>query len=189
MDMRTYIEKGEKKAGKQIELARILGISDAYIRNAKNGRSGLPDAICYKLAEYIEEEIGNVVAASNLVTEKDESRRKVFENYLKKTGERTLKTIMGGLIISMLTMTPQSPAEAASVSSIYKNINYTKLIDDANRRERPISLQRFLIVCKVFSGKFFLANSFRGLARYRQSSLSSSASTPAASRRFFSTSI
>lgn len=189
MDMRTYIEMGEKKAGKQAELAKVLGISESYIRVAKAGRNGLPDAICFVLAGYIGVEEASVIAASNLVTEKKEDRRKVFENYLKKTGERTLKTIMGGLIISMLTMTPQSPAEAASVSSIYKNINYTKLIDDANRRERPISLQRFLIVCKVFSGKFFLANSFRGLARYRQSSLSSSASTPAASRRFFSTSI
>ena len=126
MNMKTYIERGEKKAGKQIELARILGISDAYIRNAKNGRSGLPDAICYELAEYIGEEIDNVVAASNLVTEKDERRRKVFENHLKKSGENALKMIVGGLVISMLTMTPQSPAEAAQNGEIYKNIHYTK---------------------------------------------------------------
>ena len=31
MEMREYIEKAEKKAGKQIELAKILGVSDAYI--------------------------------------------------------------------------------------------------------------------------------------------------------------
>ncbi len=80
MNIKTYIEMGEKKAGKQTELGRILGIKENYLRNAKSGRAGLPDAICIKLADYIEVNPLKVIAASNLVTEKDEERRKIFES-------------------------------------------------------------------------------------------------------------
>ena len=80
MEMKTYIEMGEKKAGKQTELGKILGIKENYLRNAKSGRAGLPDAICIKLADYLEVNPLQVIAASNLVTEKDEDRRKVFES-------------------------------------------------------------------------------------------------------------
>jgi len=80
MEMKTYIELGEKKAGKQTELGRILGIKENYLRNAKSGRAGLPDAICIKLADYLEVNPLQVIAASNLVTEKDEERRKIFES-------------------------------------------------------------------------------------------------------------
>ena len=80
MKMKTYIEMGEKKAGKQIELARLLGIRDTTLRLAKSGKMGLPDAICLKLADYIEVNRLEVIAASNLVTEKDEERRKLFES-------------------------------------------------------------------------------------------------------------
>lgn len=80
MKMKTYIELGEKKAGKQIELARILNVRDTTLRLAKSGKKGLPDAICIKLADYLEVDRIEVIAASNLVTEKDEERRKIFES-------------------------------------------------------------------------------------------------------------
>lgn len=80
MEMKTFIEMGERKAGKQTELGRILGIKENYLRNAKSGRAGLPDAICIKLADYLEVNPLQVIAASNLVTEKDEERRKIFES-------------------------------------------------------------------------------------------------------------
>lgn len=80
MDMKTYIEMGEKKAGKQVELARMLNVRDTALRLAKSGKKGLPDAICIKLADYIEVNPLQVIAASNLVTEKDEERRKIFES-------------------------------------------------------------------------------------------------------------
>lgn len=80
MDMKTYIEIGEKKAGKQIELAKLLNVRDTALRLAKSGKKGLPDAICIKLADYIEVNPLQVIAASNLVTEKDEERRKIFES-------------------------------------------------------------------------------------------------------------
>lgn len=80
MKIKTFIEMGEEKAGKQTELAKILGIKENFLRNAKAGRAGLPDAICIKLGDYIDVNPLQVIAASNLVTEKDEERRKVFES-------------------------------------------------------------------------------------------------------------
>lgn len=126
MEMKNYIEMGEKKAGKQVELAKILEIRDSTLRLVKTGHSKLPDYICYRLATYLDIEAGTVIAASNLVTEKDEKKRKVFEDYLKKSGENALKMIVGGLVISMLTLAPQSPSVAASHGGFDKNIHYTK---------------------------------------------------------------
>ena len=80
MEMKKYLELGEEKAGKQIELAKILGIQDSYIRIVKSGRRGLPADVCIKLADYIGVDRLEVIAASNLVTEKDEEKRKIFES-------------------------------------------------------------------------------------------------------------
>ncbi len=80
MNMKKYLELGEEKAGKQIELAKILGIPDSYIRIVKSGRRGLPADVCIKLADYIDADRLEVIAASNLVTEKDEEKRKIFES-------------------------------------------------------------------------------------------------------------
>lgn len=94
---------GESKAGKQAELAKILGIKDNYLRNTKAGRAGLPDAICIKLADYIEVSRLEVIAASNLVTEKDEERRKVFESCFTTAASVTFLMVLAdnlGLISS-----------------------------------------------------------------------------------------
>lgn len=80
MEMKKYLELGEKKAGKQIDLARTLGIPDSYIRIVKSGRRGLPADVCIKLADFIGADRLEVIAASNLVTEKDEEKRKIFES-------------------------------------------------------------------------------------------------------------
>ncbi len=117
MEFKNYIENGERKAGKQAELAKILRISDASIRAAKRGIRGLPDTVCYELAEYLGEEIGRVIAARNLVTEKDESRRKIFENYLKKSEENAAKMMIGALVISLLTFSPLESTEARTIEN------------------------------------------------------------------------
>ena len=84
MELKDYIEKAELKAGKQTELAKILGISAGHIRMVKGGTRGLPEAICMKLADYLNEDRLLVVAASGLVTEKDEGRRKILESCFRR---------------------------------------------------------------------------------------------------------
>lgn len=98
MEMKKYIEMGEKIAGKQTELAKVLGISESYLRVAKAGRNGLNDAVCIKLADFIKVDRLEVIAASNLVTEKDEGRRKIFESCFKKVSNGVA---VSGLFISL----------------------------------------------------------------------------------------
>jgi hypothetical protein len=112
MKLCEYVEKAEKKAGKQIELAKILGISDAYIRNAKRERSGLPTAICMLLADYIEEDQIKVIAASELVTEKDEKKRKILESCFRKVASAAGIT----LVTSILTLAPKGTVNAQNLT-------------------------------------------------------------------------
>lgn len=121
MKMKELIETAEKKAGKQVELARILGVRESYLRQAKLGKSGLPDAICIKLADYLEADRLEVIAASNLVTEKDEERRKVFESCLKQTS-KAASFIVAALFIALISITSPNPANA-SQATIYSNNN------------------------------------------------------------------
>lgn len=107
-DLKSYIETGEKKAGRQVELAKILGISDVNIRMAKAKKRGLPADACILLADFIGVEKIEVIAASNLVTEKDEKKRKVFESCFKKTS----KAASIALIVGATTIMTPSPANA-----------------------------------------------------------------------------
>ena len=122
MKMKTYIEMGEKKAGKQIELAKILNIRDTALRLAKSGKKGLPDAICIKLADYIEVDRIEVIAASNLVTEKDEERRKIFESCFTRAA-----SIAAAALIFAGSSMSSSPAHAAmSKNKSGINLYYVK---------------------------------------------------------------
>ena len=118
MQMKKFIEEAERKAGKQTELARILGISDAYIRMVKTGKRGFADDICIKLADYIEADRLEVIAASNLVTEKDEEKRKLFESCFQKVA-----SVAGvAIVISMLTLVPQGTVNATYIENQFIKI-------------------------------------------------------------------
>ncbi len=123
MEMKKYIELGEKQAGKQIELARILGIRDSTIRLVKTGHSRLPDALCIKLADFIKVDRLEVIAASNLMTEKNEERRKIFESCFTKAANLTSVALILGFIS---IMTP--PTANASQSTVSANSNSTYFV-------------------------------------------------------------
>lgn len=99
MEMREFIEMGERKAGKQVMLAKYLNVKPSTLRIVKSGRTSLTTALCIKLARYIEVDELEVIAASNLIIEKDEERRKIFESCLKKAG-KAAGTTAAALVIS-----------------------------------------------------------------------------------------
>lgn len=124
MKMNEYLEKAQRKAGSQIKLAKTLGISDRYIRLVRDGERSLADDICIKLADYIKEDRLEVIAASNLVTEKDEEKRKIFESCFQKVA-----SLAGIAIITLIvTISTGSPAHAGFGSSMVDNTNYTQLL-------------------------------------------------------------
>ncbi|SFJ01496.1 hypothetical protein [Nitrosomonas sp. Nm34] len=128
MELNRFIEIGEKKAGKQIELAKILGISDSYIRVVKTGRRGFPVDICILLADYIDADRMEVVAASNLVTEKDEKKRKIFERCLKKTSNAAASIATVIVLTTVLTLSPVRSSQAAGLegNQASSNVYYVK---------------------------------------------------------------
>lgn len=120
MLINEYIEKAEKKAGKQIELAKLLGTTGSYIRMVKAGKRGFPDDICILLADYIGADRLEVIAASNLVTEKDEKKRKVFESCFStsRAASFTTTALFIGVILIMTPSTANASWETVSGDSI-----------------------------------------------------------------------
>ncbi len=118
MEMKKYIEIGEKKAGKQKDLALILAIKDNHLRNAKSGRSGLPIEVCIKLADYINEDRLKIIAASNLVTEKNEEKRSILKSCFKYTS----KAASIALLIGVTSIMSPPPANAAISPAPERNI-------------------------------------------------------------------
>jgi len=82
MYLKEYIEMGEKAAGNQVKLATYLEQNDSNVRKMKQDKRGLPDPMCIKLAHLIGVDPLHVIAASNLVTEKNTARRKLLESCL-----------------------------------------------------------------------------------------------------------
>ncbi|SDW29975.1 hypothetical protein [Nitrosomonas communis] len=112
MELKDYIEIGVEKAGAQIELAKRIGILDVNLRMAKAGKRGLPVDVCILLADYVKVDRLEVIAASNLVTEKDERRRRIFESCFKKSNSAAASITMALLVTIILTLAPTKHADA-----------------------------------------------------------------------------
>ena len=95
MDLREFIELGIAKYGTATELAKVIGMNANALRDAKSGRQGLPVYACIKLAELIEVTPLEVIAASELVTEKREERRAVFLPFVQQFGRHGHQVIIG----------------------------------------------------------------------------------------------
>lgn len=78
MDLKTYIETAEKITGGRNQLATLVGQHGNALTDAKAGKRGLPNFACVKLAELLGIEQIEIIAASELVTEKNPERRKVW---------------------------------------------------------------------------------------------------------------
>ena len=96
MEMKNFIEQAERKAGKQVELAKTLGVTAGYLRAVKAGKKGFSTDMCIVLADYIGADRLEVIAASNLVTEKDERKRKIFESCFSTAASLTITAFFCG---------------------------------------------------------------------------------------------
>lgn len=132
MLINKFIEKAEKKAGTQKELAKMLGITTSYIRNVKAGKSGLPVEVCIMIADYTGEDRLEVIAASNLVTEKDERKRKILESCFRKVASFA----DAAAITSILTITPQGVVNAQSLNAEFTKIQIIRNCRRHNYRRK-----------------------------------------------------
>jgi len=75
MDLKAYITKGIDQVGTLAALAREIGVMRESLSAANAGKRGLPPVACGKLADVIGADRWDVVAASEVLTEKDEKKR------------------------------------------------------------------------------------------------------------------
>ena len=113
MEMKNFIEQAERKAGKQVELAKTLGVTAGYLRAVKAGKKGFSTDMCIVLADYIGADRLEVIAASNLVTEKDERKRKIFESCFSTAASLTITAVF----VALITIMTPSPANASPVTT------------------------------------------------------------------------
>jgi predicted regulator of amino acid metabolism with ACT domain len=107
--MNEYIEKAKIKAGSQTKLAEMLDISDRYIRLVKEGKRSFSDDICIQIADFIEADRLEVIATNNLVTEKDEKKRKIFESCFSRAASFTI----AAFFVAVISIMTPSPANAS----------------------------------------------------------------------------
>ena len=90
MELKDYIEAGVAKFTPATELAKQLGQNANLVRDAKAHRKGLPNYACVKLADLLGAERIEVIAASELVTEKNPERREVWIPFVLAAEARKL---------------------------------------------------------------------------------------------------
>jgi hypothetical protein len=98
MKLRDYIETATEKAGNQKELAFYLGLPAQNLTNAKAHNRGLPNDDCIKIAQLLNIEPVEVIAASELATEKKPEKRAFWMNF---TGHAKAASIALATVITI----------------------------------------------------------------------------------------
>lgn len=94
------------------ELARKLDVDKRRVSDYRKGIRIPDEFACLRIAEALGKPLDSVIATVKAATEKDETRREVWENYMKRLGGIAASFAAGLLVVVTLIVTP-SPAEAA----------------------------------------------------------------------------
>lgn len=123
MNMKKYITLAIADIGSQRELSDYLGVSSQQITNAKNGRAGLPIAVCCQIAQIIGMNEMEVISASELITEKNQDRRAILLPFVSHAA-----SVIVGIVILNMTPSPAIASEIIELSpnSLISNVYYVK---------------------------------------------------------------
>lgn len=119
MNLKKYIALAIKEIGSQRELSDYLGVSSQQLTNAKNGRAGLPIAVCCRLAQLIDRDEMEIISASELITEKNQERREVLLPFIG----HAISVILGAVILNM-TPAPENASELRELNANSLNAMY-----------------------------------------------------------------
>lgn len=147
MLMKDYIETAAKKAGSLTALGRMLGISQPDMSNAKAMKKPLPVKALFQLAEYIDADLKAVIAANELVTEKDEAKRQFWTPFVNHAKAASIALALG-LVTNFVT---PSPAEARQVFKAPGDVLY--YVKSRMRRSWK-KTKLFRTVLELFEGMF-----------------------------------
>lgn len=131
MLLRDYIELGATKAGSLTALGKMLDISQPNMSHAKAMKQALPAKAVVQLAEYIDADLKAVIAANELVTEKDEAKRQFWTPFVNHAKAASIALALG-LVTNFVT---PSPAEARQVFKTSGDVlYYVKLFGEKKKR-------------------------------------------------------
>lgn len=116
MQLRDMIDAAGKKIGNQTDLAKVLGVPRNNLYDAKAGRRGLPAMACGKLAEILGIDRWTVIAASELVTEKNEEKRAYFSPFVLNS-LASLATAVGAASLALSPNDSHAANDTCKVSS------------------------------------------------------------------------
>jgi DNA-binding transcriptional regulator YdaS (Cro superfamily) len=128
------ISKASEQLGSKKAVSIALGIDATNLSHAMKGVRRLPDFACFRLAELIGINPAEVIAASALITEKDEEKRKVFYPFVMAGKSATIATIA---LLGVAALTTPRPASAHSMPPTSDLIHIMSTL----RRIRPHSLK------------------------------------------------
>lgn len=133
MELKEMIEVAAKIAGDQRHLAKVIGVHAGVLTEAKASRRGLPVAACYKLAKILNIDPAAVVAASELITEKNPEKRAVFAPFVLGVPRTAAAWILG--LATLATSGALAPTDANAKTSDTLNVSSPAL--------QPAPLQGF----------------------------------------------
>jgi len=118
MELRDYINAGILLKGNVTELAKAIDQEREAVSAAKSHKRGLPDEALSKLADLLGTDFRTIVAASRLVTERNEAKRGYWLPFVQNAPQMT-RIASYALILGIVTnfVTPTS-AEAAPLLKV-----------------------------------------------------------------------
>jgi hypothetical protein len=130
MDLHEMIETAAKQCASVRELAQKIGVSDSNLTAAKAGRRGLPNSACGKLAEILNIDRWVVVAASDLVTEKNPEKRAYLTPFVLALPRKAATWIIA--IASAAMIGTPAPTEAHAHDTFNESANAGNALPASN---------------------------------------------------------
>lgn len=117
MELTTYIKAGILAKGSVIALGEHLGLHPNAISAAKGHRRGIPNDAAVKLAQLINVPALDVIAASELVTERNAEKREFWLSFANPAKTARVAGITGFLAYVTNFVTSSSPNPLISQSA------------------------------------------------------------------------
>lgn len=114
MKIAELLDEVKAKTGAKTdgELARKLGVDKRRVSDYYSEHRAPDEYACLKIAEALGKPLDTVIATVKAASEKDDERRRVWENYMKRLGGIAASVLITLCVTVTLLVTP-TPSEAA----------------------------------------------------------------------------
>lgn len=120
MELKDYFDRGIEKTGSLTALGLRLGISQPHMSRMKTGKLPMPAEKCVLLADLINADRFQVIAAAKLASAKDEDK-KIFWQHLV---DHARAAVMATFLIGVTSFLTPTPAQAAPVLKSSPDVLY-----------------------------------------------------------------